>query len=210
MKSKDYVSECLTSGLEEFDEIRDAFSMSDVKQASFLGSGYGGDNDVSLARQLISKYPDLDMPYYWLSHYYLLNGDFKEARSILEEGIANCKRKRKLCYEYGCLELENKQLLNAVKWWIRNAVFQLNSKTLDGYGSFMYLAYISQYCGLLREAEVLFKITDTIRSIRLNSSGQNKIHELAQNTETSKIKNVIRILLNKYQKDIKRHKDRSF
>lgn len=170
-----YVEQCIFSGLQEADEPRDAFSMKDVRPASVLGSGAGTQEDVRLARGLIHKYPDLDMPYYWLSHHHALKGDFGEARAILDQGIKRCKRKRYLCDEYGSVEYEADQVLQAVKWWIRSAILQLASNTLDGYGPFMYLAYVAEYCGLKDQSRKLFEITDEIRSIRLNSDGQHRL-----------------------------------
>jgi hypothetical protein len=193
-----YVDSCLASGLEESEEPRDAFAMDDVKPAAILGSGAGRERDVELAKSLIARYPDLDLPYYWLSHHYLLREDFQTARAILDEGMSRCRRKRKLCYEYGCVEREAKSPLHAVKWWTRDAVLQLRSGTRDGYGSFMYLAYVAQFCGLRREAEKLFAVTDAIRSIRLNSSGQQEIYSMVCSADTDPIVKVIRILVREY------------
>ena len=194
-----YVDECLASGLEESYEPRDASSMEDVKPARILGSGFGGDKDVLLAQDLICKYPDFDMPYYWLSHHYLLRKDLMEARAVLDEGIQRCRRKRNLCYEYGCVEKEAGRLPDAVKWWTRDAVLQLSSETWDGYGAFMYLGYVAQCCGLRHEATEPFQVTDAIRSIRLNSEGQQRIHEMVQTTDTGAIVAVINSLLKEYR-----------
>jgi hypothetical protein len=189
-----YVEQCIFSGLQEGNEQRDGFEMHDVKPASVLGSGYGTEQDVSFGRSLMSKYPDLDMPYYWLSHQYALKGDFTEARAILNRGIEKCKRKRYLCDEYGWLECQAGRLPEAVKWWSRSVILQLTSGKLDSYEPFMYLAYVAEYCRLERQSKKLFEVTDRVRSIRLNATGQQKLYDIVENSNKQSISAVIDLI----------------
>ncbi|MFC1806217.1 hypothetical protein ACFL09_04465 [Planctomycetota bacterium] len=173
-----YVDQCLHWGGQESRESRDGFAMQDVRQASVLGSGHGTDKDVQLAWTLIAKYPDLDMPYYWLSHHCALRSNLGEARDILDKGLATCKRKRLLCVEYAWVECEAGRLLPAVKWWLRSAVLEVVSGRPISYEPFMYLAYLAAMCGLPGVAERLFAATDAVRSCRLSADGEHQLRRL--------------------------------
>ncbi|MBN3038482.1 MAG: hypothetical protein JW869_03590 [Candidatus Omnitrophica bacterium] len=193
-----YLGECLSWGLKDEEERRDAFSMSDVQPAIILGSGNGTDEHVKLCRQIISKYPDLDMPYYWLTHHYALKNDFDQARAVLDDGLLASKRKRHLCDEYGWLECEAGRLEEAVKWWIRCAIFQQVSGRLDCYAPFMYLAYIMRRYGDIPLSERLFSVTDSIRSIRLDDIAEQKLFAIVYTANIRLILTAIKSFAKKY------------
>ena len=195
LSASSYLDECLSSGLEDLPEERDAYRMPDVQPAHILGSGCATPEHVRLGHDLIREYPDLDMPYYWLSHYYLLKNDHQTARRLLEQGIGLCRRKRWLCGEYGELEYYAGNLREAVKWWARHAVLQIASSTYEAYSCFMYLGYVADWCSLPAESSLLFRVTDAIRCIRLNDIGQKELYLMTRNTDTSPVAQTIRRLV---------------
>lgn len=196
---KSYVGACLSSGLKDLPEKRDAWHMPDVEPAHFLGSGCATQELVRLGHALISKYPDLDMPYYWLSHHYLLKGDVATARQLLDQGLRLCKRKTNLCSEYGTVEYESGNISEAVKWWTREAVLQITSGAFDSYSCFLYLGYVGGWCGLSSESELLFRVTDVIRSLRLNDSGQQKLRLMVSSADPRHLATVIKLLVSTYR-----------
>lgn len=185
-----YLDECLSSGLQDLPEERNAYRMPDVQPAHILGSGGGTPEHVRLGRDLVNKYPDLDMPYYWLSHHYLLKRDLDTARQLLDQGIRSCKRKRWLCDEYGELEYRAGNLPEAVKWWTRHAVLQITSATFDAYACFMYLGYVAGWCDLPDEARLLFSVTDAIKFIRLDNTGQRELDLMVRSADTAPVTHV--------------------
>lgn len=185
--------------------------MPDVEPAHFLGSGRADQEMVRLGHDLISKYPDLDMPYYWLSHHYLLKGDPATARTLLDQGLRLCNRKINLCCEYGVVEYEAGNMSEAVKWWTREVVLQITSGVFDSYSGFLYLGYVAGSCGLSGESELLFRVTDAIKSLRLNDSGQQKLHLMVRNADSRLLAAVIKLLVATYKKKLSAvaHKTRS-
>jgi hypothetical protein len=197
-----YLNECLSSGLKDLPEKRNAWHMPDVEPAHFLGSGYASEEQVRLGHDLIAKYPDLDMPYYWLSHHYLLKGDLDTARKLLDQGIQICNTKRNLCCEYGEVEYATGKIFEAVKWWTREAVLQITSGVFDSYSCFMYLAYIAGWCRLPNESKLLFSVTDAIRSIRLSDTGQQKLYSMVLSADIAVLARVITLLADTYKKEL--------
>jgi tetratricopeptide (TPR) repeat protein len=172
-----FMDRCLNWAQKEEPETRDAFSIPVVAAASILGSGRGTEEHVLLAEKLMLMYPDLDMPYYWLSHHYLLRKDFQRARDVLNQGLERSKRKRNLCNEYGFLEEEAGCLAEAVQWWLRGAVIQLTCGMPSSYEPFMSLGYVAHLCGEKALSRRLLAIADSVRNIRLDEKGeQHMIH----------------------------------
>ena len=150
--------------------------------AALLTFGYADPSAEGLARQLMAKFPEADTAYCWLGHHYGLRGRFDEARAVLDEGLAACARKRRLCREYGRLELEACRLPEAVKWWLRAATLQARGNSLDDHEPFLFLAYVAGCCGLADQARQLFAIVDRIQPARLSPAGQAELHTLVDQT----------------------------
>jgi hypothetical protein len=142
------------------------------------------------------------MPYYWLSHHYLLKGDLDAARQLLDQGLQVCNRKRLLCHEYGEVEHEAGKIFEAVKWWTRGAVLEITSEAYHSYSCFMYLGYVAGWCALPNESKLLFRVTDAIESIRLSDTGQQKLYSMVRNADTAVLASVVTLLVATYRKQL--------
>jgi hypothetical protein len=203
-----YVSDCVGYSPLDEEETRNAFAMDDIKVAQYLGAGqqtFNGIDLLALAEKAIEKYPTLDMPYYWLSHYLGYHRhEYIQAMALLDRGLSVCRKKSSLCVEYGTIELENGRIKRAVMWWIRACILQSRSKR-DNYLPFLEL---SVTCGLLgqgSEALCLKQISKQLRSeVDISSDGCERRRKLLFSSDEAAIKAAISEFIKQYAPEISR------
>lgn len=173
--------QCLPGALPSgWEAVEDAGEATDnAGLAAILAGSGAGDANLTLARHLIALNPADDRAYCWLARLYLLREQFDEARRALAEGLANCRRRRRLCQTYGWLELEAGRLNEAVDWWLRSAKLQLSVRRLDAPESLLYLAHLAALYGLAELADRLFALSDSTQRPRISESGKEELRTLA-------------------------------
>jgi hypothetical protein len=150
-ETKAYLTECFESHLVEQDEPRDAWRMPDVRPAVSCGAGHDA---TDAAWAAIQKYPDLDMPYYWLSHFYGYHGsEYAKAIEVLNRGLKSARRKSYLAYEYGLIEYEHGNTESAVLWYIRACMLQISAGLASSYDPWLDLSDIAATLGVHDVAE---------------------------------------------------------
>ncbi|MCL5110397.1 MAG: tetratricopeptide repeat protein [Chloroflexi bacterium] len=161
-------------------------SDSDPAEAA-LGSVIVGEAQAQLARSYLAKYPELDFTYCRLGRHYLASGQFERAREVLDQGLAACPRRRRLCLQYAALEYEAGRLAAAVAWWLRSAERQLAVERIDGPEAFTHLAYTAMLLGHPQQAQQLLAFADRSHVFRLSEQAKEEMQTLAKNLDRKKV-----------------------
>ena len=152
----------------KFPELEDIPDLFDKKQFSKIENILGA---------ALANYPDYYFVYSWLSSSKEAQGDFENAKEILEKGIINSKNKTYLCGRMALLEYTHDDLEEAVRWWIRSGLLQIRRKEIDDEQSFLYLATIALLSEQHADYEKLkaYSSRGFHGSIDLNDNGQEKL-----------------------------------
>jgi hypothetical protein len=79
----------------------------------------------------------------WQASVFEEKGEIERARQAYAEGIRVSKQKNSLCGHLAMLEFKHGTLKEAVRWWIRSILLQMQSKSVDDAQSFLYLAFVA-------------------------------------------------------------------
>ena len=178
-----YVEDCVQWPVIEAAGPDAADSPGDSGGEGLLQPSHARPADEGIARHLIAAYPSVDTAYCWLAHLYGLRSKFVDASDVLDEGLAVCSRKRRLCHEYGWLELEAGCLAEAAKWWLRAASLQVAGHSCDDYEPFLYLAYLADFGGLAEQSQALLALADGIQPTRPSEAALLELRALADQTD---------------------------
>lgn len=188
--SDDYVEDCFDL---QWSERPDDRVVSDVLGAQAIvdvGNAGRTEEAIQLAQQLCTEQPDYWFSYCWLGILQRRERRFVEARRALQEGLQHAKRKYNLCEQLGELEWETNDLPEAVKWWIRCVVLQLEAATLSAHTSFLRLSYVADEVGLTETCRKLLDYVDEINvtSPRLAPEAGMKLRAAARVAESSDLR----------------------
>ena len=149
----------------DFQEHHDTRNWREIPEAQALVKFAREKNTEAALRQcqiVRDNYPDFYWPYYWLATLYGGQGRLEDARQALTEGLGYAKSKYNLCGKMGEIEWEVGNLAEAVKWWLKSVIIQINTDNLDTFTPFLRLSYIAQGFGLTDTQLLLIQYVDNI------------------------------------------------
>jgi len=129
-------------------EARDFRTIEGLGKVPGLIYGSGGTKDIGQAEALIrsamDEMPDFSFVHSWLATILGDKGDFSGARATLIKAIPVCNQKDYLCGQLGNIELEHGTLRDAIKWWIRSVIIQIQSESVQDHEAFLYVEASAQ------------------------------------------------------------------
>lgn len=138
-----YVESVFAFDLAEAPESRNWRNLDELKDVPDL---FYNNNIQRLEAKLnaaLVKYQDYSFVYNWQASVSEKKGEIERARQVYTDGIRVSKEKHGLCGRLAMLEFKHGTLKEAVRWWIRSIVLQMQSKTVDDAQSFLYLAFVA-------------------------------------------------------------------
>jgi len=150
------------------------------------------------ARELQAKLPDFYFPYFWIGVLHEEEGDFRQARTILQEGYQSCQRKQEICDRLARTEFKEGNLGEAVKWWIRSMVIRQRTKSYQDPDPYLYLSYIAKAFDMNKVGAYLTARSEKIRNVGLDSATVSSLQSLVQNQGTQPIKSAIQLASDKF------------
>ena len=192
-----YVDSCFQLDFDELDEPRVWSEITDLKDIPFLA-----DDDkrkaLDVAEKALKAYPDYDFTYFWVGK---LRGSLDypgEPRKTYLEGMQKSRSKLNLCTGMASWELEQNNLAEAVKWYLKSCALQLGGKMYRAEFPFLNLAYIAEGLNLAKCKAALLKQVERIRNIRFDAEGANQRYRLAAEQGDNSIKKAISLLCDYY------------
>ena len=108
-----------------------------------------GDNiekrEIFEFQEALKNAPDYYLPYYWVATYHYDKGNFEEARTVLQEGIAKCLIKSVLCRRLGEFYFARGLLDDAIYWFF--TTIMADTGNID-FHAYLYLGYMAEAYGL--------------------------------------------------------------
>jgi hypothetical protein len=198
-----YIDSCFQIDYQEFDDPRDWRKIPEANE--FIDAERSGKNTnvlLLLLDNIRTKYPDFHFSYSWYIKIYSSVGLDDDVNKILKKGLNLSKRKDTICRNMGMAKWKEDNLPEALKWWIKCLVFQLNRDAYHDYELFLYLSIIANGFSLYSESST-FK-----RYANINGSGIEVIPETVSklrfqvsNHGTSSMKEALKILVKEYMND---------
>lgn len=154
-KGRGYVEACFNFPFREEKETRTA---DDVPGAMDIGSaGNEGrvDEGLRLAEALRASHPDFFFSYVWLGLLNSRRSDLDSARDALLDGLRHSRSKYSICRALADIERDAGDLGEAVRWWTRAVVLQMQIGDGCNDAPFLYLSHVAEALGLFRECQTL-------------------------------------------------------
>ncbi len=195
-----YIDDCFQIDFEEMYEERDWFKMPEAKIIPDTANAGQVEQALRLAEELRDKYPDFYFSYYWLAVLYRKQKRHNDGRKTLLEGLKFARSKQGLCSALGDLEWEQKNLSEAVKWWIKSVAVQVGSQYVTDFPSFLSLSYVAEGLGIGLACSELRDWVDRLRSgqLRLNGQAANEFYAATRSQATPAMRLAIEMLEKQY------------
>jgi ankyrin repeat protein len=198
---EDYIEQCLSSKFLEEHETRTW--RSDPEFHKVLDPLNKGDNSAVCkeAEQIIPKYRDLDLIYFWWAKALLNTCAYDKARAVLRKGLAKARRKSQLSRIMGEVAWKTNDLRGAVYWW---AQAMHGQEPMEGHGRdegvYLYLHYVADGMGLTDIASAFISRVDKMRAgqIRLDPSAVTSLLILVHHGKNPAIVKVLKELAGRY------------
>jgi tetratricopeptide (TPR) repeat protein len=124
-QNENYLESCFRIEFKELPDDRDWGMIPEAIAVRDAGKRGRTDEAIRLALKMRKKMPDFDFPYNWLGKLYCDKKDTRKAREFVVEGLKQARTKALLCNRMGMIYLGEQNIIEAVKWWIKSAVLQL-------------------------------------------------------------------------------------
>jgi hypothetical protein len=191
----------------DFSEKPDSRVFSQVDSLSMIPKlyyGFDGENkDIARASDIIKRiltdFADYEPVHYWNGLIQIEKGDIPAARTAYANGTRLANQKRMICGAHGNLELEHGELRDAVKWWIRSALIQLQSQKINETQSFMFLGFIASLCQHNEASAKLMNAAANGPPVSLSAKIKNLVSsKLHKNEHFHEIEAQIQLLADNY------------
>ena len=195
-----FVDGCFQIDLQEQYDTRQWYDIPEAQAITKAANAGQTDEALRLAHALRQQQPDYAFPYFWLGLLYGRRREHGEARRWLEEGLRTARSKLTLCEGMGDLAWSQKDLPEAVRWWIRSVVIQTSTDNLSEFAPFLKLSYVAERLGLGGACAKLRRDVDRIHSgaPRLNADAANELYAEAQRQGTASVRRAVEMLAAEY------------
>ncbi|MGO8788958.1 MAG: tetratricopeptide repeat protein [Terriglobia bacterium] len=191
-----YVESVFAFDLAETSESRDWQDLDELKDVPDLFHHKQISQVEAMLNAALTKFPDYSFVFSWQGTILEEKGEIERARQAYTEGIRVSKEKHGLCGNLAMLEFEHGTLKEAVRWWIRSILLQMESKSVADAQSFLYLAFVAL---LNQQNDASSKLMDASSkgmhgTIALSSKGKQNVSQKVNAEPYDEIRSAIQEL----------------
>ena len=203
-KTDDYIESCFENKWKEQADNRWFSHFEELPEIDRLKKSGDLEAAIKLCMDGLKKYPDSFLFYGRAADIYDSLNQKENAIKILKEGLTKSLSKCSIAKNLAERAFKSNDYREAILWWIRAGVMQLESGIMVEYQPFLNLAYICQPIHLQKEEQWFLSLADRASSqgpIRFDQNGANLRHNLIQkalNEEDNEVVDSIKEFYNRY------------